>query len=230
MRPKHVAIVMDGNGRWAKQKGLMTIQGHRAGADVARLITEKCAQLGVEFLTLYTFSYENWKRDMGWIEDFLGLLRWFFKDQLKDLMANGVRIRCIGDRARFPKDIQDLIETVEKDTQNNTAITVQLALSYSGRNEIVRSIQKIMKAAQKGALQPHEFTEEQLSQFLDTSGVPDPDLVIRTSGEKRISNFLLWQMAYSELVFVDKHWPDFTPQDLEEAFDDFCKRQRRYGS
>ena len=166
MLPKHVAIVMDGNGRWAKQKGLLTIQGHRAGADVARTITECATQLGIEVLTLYTFSYENWKRDFTWIEDFMGLLRWFLKDQIKDLMTHKVRVRCIGDRQRFPKDIQDLMLQLEEQTQHNDAITVQLALSYSGRNEIVRAVRKIARIAQMGDVNPEDITEDNFRQFL----------------------------------------------------------------
>jgi undecaprenyl diphosphate synthase len=220
---------MDGNGRWAKANGVPTIQGHRRGADVARAITERAAKLGVEFLTLYTFSFENWRRDMGWIEDFMGLLRWFFKDQLKDLIENEVRIRVIGDISRFPQDIQRLIEDVQEQTANNTRITVQLALSYSGRNELVRAIKKMVGNAKNGDLSVDDITEENVERYLDTAGVPDPELMIRTSGEMRISNYMLWQMAYTEYAFTPTYWPDYTVEEFESAIHQYQTRERRFG-
>lgn len=227
--PRHVAIVMDGNGRWAKQHNVPTIQGHRRGADVARAITEKAANMGIEVLTLYTFSFENWRRDLAWIEDFMGLLRWFFKSQLKDLIANEVRIKVIGDVSRFPTDIQQLITDVQQQTAANTRITVQLALSYSGRNELVRTLQKIAHQVAAGTINPADINEDVIAQYLDTAHVPDPELMIRTSGEQRISNYLLWQMAYTEFVFSPKLWPDYTVQDFEQAIYAYQNRERRFG-
>jgi undecaprenyl diphosphate synthase len=229
--PRHVAIIMDGNGRWAKSKKMSLIKGHRKGADVAREITEKAAQLGVKTLTLYAFSFENWRRDNTWIEDFMVLLRWFLKDQLKDLMDNGVKIRAIGEVSLMPEDIQKSLKDVEEKTKNNTKITVQLALSYSGRNEIIRAVNKILAACKDGAISEDKpLDEKNFEKYLDTGPHGDPELIIRTSGEKRISNFLLWQMAYSELHFSDKLWPDYTGLDFEEAIRDYQNRERRFGA
>lgn len=229
--PRHVAIIMDGNGRWAKAKKMSLIKGHRKGADVAREITEKAAKIGVGTLTLYAFSFENWRRDNSWIEDFMVLLRWFLKDQLKDLMENGVRIRTIGEITLMPEDIQQSLRDVQEKTKNNSKITVQLALSYSGRNEILRAVNKIIEDSKKDtSLCENPLNEETFEKYLDTGPQGDPELIIRTSGEKRISNFLLWQMAYSELHFSDKLWPDYTALDFEEAIRDYQNRERRFGA
>lgn len=227
--PRHVAIIMDGNGRWAKSRHLPVIAGHRAGAEVTQEIVKHAAERGVEFLTLYTFSVENWRRNAGWIDDLMGLLRWYFKSHLNELMKNGVRVRVIGDLSPFPEDIRELMaETVEK-TSHNTRITVNLALGYSGRDDLRRAIQKIASRVVEGDLKIDDINENCISQSLDTAHTPDPDLLIRTSGELRLSNFLLWNIAYTECVFTPKFWPDFTPDDFDYALQEYQTRQRRYG-
>ncbi|MCX7337795.1 MAG: polyprenyl diphosphate synthase [Alphaproteobacteria bacterium] len=221
---------MDGNGRWAKKKHLPTIAGHRAGAATARAITEHAAKMGIQYLTLYTFSSENWLRDKAWINDFMGLLRWYLGSEIKDIMAQGVRVRVIGDRTLFPEDIQTLIAETEIKTQHNTTITVILALSYGGRDEILRAVRTLATKAQRGEIAPEAIDIATLEGVLDTASMPHPDLLIRTSGEQRISNFLLWQMAYTEFVFVPELWPDFTPEIFEQAINDYQHRKRRYGT
>ncbi|MBY0281794.1 MAG: isoprenyl transferase [Alphaproteobacteria bacterium] len=227
--PKHIAIIMDGNGRWAKSRNLPTIAGHKAGAEMARRITEYASKMGIKYLTLYTFSSENWLREKSWIDDFMGLLRWYLRNEFKELMRNGVRIQVIGDRTLFAKDIQELISETEEKTKNNTAITVLLALSYGSRDEITRTFKKLAHKVKAGDLDPSEITVETISENLDTADFPDPDLLIRTSGEKRISNFLLWQMAYTEFVFVPDLWPDFSEEGFEKAIYEYQQRGRRYG-
>ena len=227
--PKHVAIIMDGNGRWAKKKHIPTIAGHRAGSEVARNIVQYAAEKNIEYITLYTFSTENWHRETKWIDDFMGLLRWYFKSHLDDLHKNQVRVRFIGNLEPFPKDIQKLIHDVVEKTANFNRITVNLALGYSGRDDLCRAMRSIGEKIKAGALQPHEVDEVCITKHLDTSYMPDPDLLIRTSGEMRISNFLLWNIAYTECVFTDKFWPDFTTDDFEQALQSFQNRQRRYG-
>ncbi len=220
---------MDGNGRWAQGQGLPTIAGHRAGANAAQRITERAAQRGIEFLTFYTFSSENWKRQQSWIDDFMGLLRWYLNQEAKTLMKKGVRLRVIGDRSLLPHDIQELIQELELKTQNNTTITVILALSYGGRDELKRAMQAIACKVANAELSAEDITCSLMEQHLDTSGIPDPDLLIRTSGEQRLSNYLLWQMAYTELVFIPTLWPDFSTQEFDQALEIFSQRQRRYG-
>ncbi|MBY0462297.1 MAG: isoprenyl transferase [Alphaproteobacteria bacterium] len=227
--PTHIAIIMDGNGRWAKSRNLPTIAGHKAGAEMARKITECASKMGIKYLTLYTFSSENWLREKSWIDDFMGLLRWYLRNEFKALMSNGVRIQVIGDRTLFAKDIQELIAETEENTKNNTAITVVLALSYGSRDEIARTFKKLAHKVRAGDLEPSEITVETISKNLDTADFPDPDLLIRTSGEKRISNFLLWQMAYTEFVFVPNLWPDFSEEGFEKAIYEYQQRGRRYG-
>ncbi len=220
---------MDGNGRWAKARNQPTIIGHREGAEAARRITEYAAQLGIEYLTLYTFSSENWLRGKGWIEELMGLIRWYFKNELKSLLKNGVRLRVIGQRDLLPLDIQDLIHNTEKATENNSKITLVLALSYGSRNEITQAVQQIAFKISQGTLFPQAVNAEIIEQHLYTTGIPDPDLLIRTSGEQRLSNYLLWQMAYTEFVFSPTLWPDFSTNDFDQAIQNFQKRQRRYG-
>jgi undecaprenyl diphosphate synthase len=220
---------MDGNGRWAKSRNLPTVAGHRAGAESARQITKKAAELGIEFLTLYTFSSENWLRDKQWIDDLMGLLRWYLKNQLNDLMKNGVRLRVIGNRSRLAPDIVDLIEEIEEKTSKNTNITTILALSYGAREEITHAVQNIASKAVNGEIDISQINAEFVSDHLYTAGIPDPDLLIRSSGEQRISNFLLWQSAYSEFVFSNILWPDFTVEVFEKAIYEFQQRKRRYG-
>ena len=227
--PKHVAIIMDGNGRWAKLRQLPAIAGHKAGAEVARKITECASQMGIQYLTLYTFSSENWLREKSWIDDFMGLLRLYLRNELKSLMANNVRIQVIGDRTLFAKDIQELIKDTEEKTKNNTAITVILALSYGSRDEIVRAFRRLAQKVKVGDIDPDSIKDKDIAMSLDTAHLPDPDLLIRTSGEQRISNFLLWQMAYTEFVFMPILWPDFTIKDFESAINEYQQRNRRYG-
>ena len=227
--PKHVSIIMDGNGRWAKSKNLPTVAGHRAGAEVARKITKKAAELGIEFLTLYTFSSENWLRDQQWIDDLMGLLRWYLKNQINDLMKNGVRLRVIGNRSRLASDIVDLIEEIEEKTRNNTSITTVLALSYGAREEITHAAQSIAIKVLNGEIDVSQINAELVSNHLYTANIPDPDLLIRSSGDQRISNFVLWQSAYSEFVFSNILWPDFTVEVFENAIYEFQQRKRRYG-
>ena len=228
--PAHVAIIMDGNGRWAKARGLPRTAGHRRGADAVQRTVQCAADLGVSYLTLYGFSSENWKRPVSEIDDLMGLLRRYLQSDINKLHEKGIKLRVIGERSRLPKDIVDLIERAEWKTQANERMTVLMALSYGGRQEIAGAAQALAQAVAAGRLSPEEITEERLAEHLFTASIPDPDLVIRTSGEQRISNFLLWQSAYSELVFIDKLWPDFGEADLADALREFQQRDRRYGA
>jgi undecaprenyl diphosphate synthase len=225
---KHVAIIMDGNGRWAKNKKLPTIAGHKAGAEAARLVTESATKHNIEYLTLYTFSSENWRRDDNWIDDLFGLLEWYLKNEINYLHKKNVCFKAIGELTRLPQTIQKLIVKAQDLTKDNTGITVVLALSYSGRNEIVRAINAIIKDAKNNVID--EIDDTSFEKYLDTYMIPDPDLLIRTSGEKRISNYLLWQSAYTELVFSDVLWPDFTEEHFEKALNEYEKRERRFGA
>lgn len=227
--PAHIAIIMDGNGRWAKARGLPRTAGHRKGAEAVRAAIKACRELGVRYLTLFGFSSENWKRSPDEVSDLMGLLRFYLRNEVKELHAAGVRLRIIGDRSRLSGDIVKLIEESEAKTAANTALDVVMALSYGGRQEIVEAARRIAAEAVAGRLDLAAIDEDRFPQFLFTAGVPDPDLMIRTSGEKRISNFLLWQAAYAEFVFLDVLWPDFGRAHLEEAILEFHKRERRYG-
>lgn len=218
---------MDGNGRWAKQHNLPNIAGHKAGAKTAEKIIRAAANLGIKYLTLYTFSSENWLRDSNWLSDFFYLLDWYLKNQISVLHEHNIRFRVIGDISKFPQNIQTLIQKSEDKTLHNTGMTVILALSYSGRDEIVRATNKILKESKNKHIE--SINAEDFKQYLDTADTPDPDLLIRTSGEQRISNFLLWQIAYAEFVFVDALWPNFTVELLEDAINAYDKRERRYG-
>jgi undecaprenyl diphosphate synthase len=228
--PRHIAIIMDGNGRWAKARGLPRIAGHRSGAEAARRAVIAAAELGVPYLTLFGFSSENWKRSSEEIQDLMSLLRHYLRAEVAELHRNGARLKVIGDLARLAPDILSLIEHAEEVTRDNTRITVTMALSYGGRAEIVAAVRAIAEKAASGSLAAELVDEECLSRHLFTAQLPDPDLLIRTSGEQRISNFLLWQCAYSELVFIKTLWPDFSKRDLEQAIDEFCGRERRYGA
>lgn len=228
--PKHVAFIMDGNGRWAKSRSLPIIAGHRAGIKAAEEIVKKASELGIEYITLFTFSSENWNRDQEWVSEFMGLLRWYLSHSADRLIEDDARIKVIGDRSNFAPDLRDMLDNLENRTKDHKGITVILALSYGGKDDIRRATQKIAKQVQSGVLKVEDITEDVISQNVDTQGIPDPDLLIRTSGEMRISNFLLWQMAYTEYVFVeDCFWPDFGAKQLEVAIDQYSKRQRRYG-
>ncbi len=224
---RHIAVIMDGNGRWAKKNNLPTIAGHKAGAEATRRITEAAFEYGVEYLTLYAFSSENWRRDQHWINELFGLLSWYLEHEITYLNEKNVRLRSIGDRERLPEKIRKLLNNAETKTKNNTGITILLALSYSGRDEIVRAANALIKDAKAGVID--NVTEQTFSAYLDTRDIPDPDLLIRTSGEQRLSNFLLWQLAYAEFVFDDIFWPDFTKEHFEKALYEFKNRERRYG-
>jgi undecaprenyl diphosphate synthase len=228
--PQHVAIIMDGNGRWAKARGLPRIAGHRRGAEAARRAVTAAAELGIPYLTLFGFSSENWKRPTAEIQDLMALLRHYLYGEIAELHRNGVRLKVIGQLARLAPDIVGLIEHAENLTRDNSKITLTIALSYGGRAEIVAAVQAIVAQVACGALAADQVDENCIARHLFTANIPDPDLLIRTSGEQRISNFLLWQCAYSELVFTKRLWPDFSRRDLEQAIDEFCDRERRYGA
>ena len=224
--PAHVGIIMDGNGRWAKTRHLPRIEGHRKGAERARQIIRDADSIGIKAITLYTFSLENWQRPKKEISLLMKLLEGYMKKELPSLMEENVRFRAIGETWRLPEGIQGLISKYEESTASNTGLTLVTALSYGGRNEIVRAVRK---AIEKG-MAPDDVTEESFGGLLDTAGIPEPDLIIRTSGELRTSNFLTWQSAYSELYFTDIHWPDFTKDELIKAVEEFQSRERRYGA
>ena len=228
--PMHVAIIMDGNGRWAKSRGLPRVAGHQRGAEAVRVAVESCRELGGSYLTLYAFSSENWKRPPSEIDDLMALLRHYLRREIKELHGNNVRVQFIGDHVPLADDIKSLITSAESETAANTGLTLTIAINYGSHNEILSACKKVAKAVQDGSLQPNSITEEVFERFLDTSNTPSPDLLIRTSGEQRLSNFLLWQLAYSELIFMDTLWPDFTKQHLEEAIYEFHGRDRRYGA
>src|SRR4029077_2804479 len=228
--PRHIAIIMDGNGRWAKAHGLPRIAGHRQGAEAARRTVIAAAEMGVPYLTLFGFSSENWRRPSGEIQDLMGLLRHYLRGEIAELHRNGVRLKVIGDLGKLDPDIISLIEHAETVTRDNSRIILTIALSYGGRAEIVGAVRAIALEMASGSLAPGAVDEECFAQHLFTAELPDPDLLIRTSGEQRISNFLLWQSAYSELVFTKTLWPDFAKSGLLQAIDEFCRRERRYGA
>jgi undecaprenyl diphosphate synthase len=228
--PLHVAIIMDGNGRWAKARGLPRPMGHRAGIEAVRRTLEAAEHLQIGYLTLYSFSSENWSRPAEEIGELMGLLRTYLRSDLATFHKEGIRIRVIGDRKRLPADIVDMIEHAEDLTQDNKKLTLTLALNYGGRQEITAAARGLAKAVERGQLQAEAIDEHVFESFLFTGGTPDPDLVIRTSGEKRISNFLLWQSAYAEYVFLDVLWPDFSGEHLAQAIEEFARRERRYGA
>jgi undecaprenyl diphosphate synthase len=228
--PTHVAIIMDGNGRWAKARGLPRIAGHRAGAQAVRRTIEAAIRSGVGWLTIYAFSSENWRRSAAEVLDLTGLLRHFLKSEIAELDAAGVRLRIIGDRGRFDHDIQGDLAQAERDTAGNTKLNLVVALSYGARAEIAAAARAAAEAAAAGRLDPAGLDEARFASFLATAGIPDPDLIIRTSGEQRLSNFLLWQGAYAELLFLDVLWPDFGPEHFAEALAEFARRERRFGA
>ncbi|MDX1923506.1 MAG: isoprenyl transferase [Alphaproteobacteria bacterium] len=228
--PKHVAIIMDGNGRWAAARHLPRVMGHKAGIDAVRRALQSAVDAHIPYLTLYGFSSENWKRPSDEVQDLMGLLRLYLQGELAQLHKEQVRLRIIGDRSRFDADIITLIEKAEELTAQNTRLNLTVALSYGGRQEMVRAVQMLAEKASAGLIAPQAIDEAAVSAQLYTQDIPDPDLIIRTSGEKRISNFLLWQSAYAEFVFLDTLWPDFTAEDMNRALDEFNKRERRYGA
>jgi undecaprenyl diphosphate synthase len=227
--PAHVAIIMDGNGRWAKARGLPRLAGHRAGVEALRKTVRAAPGLGISYLTVYAFSSENWSRPKSEVSDLMGLLKLFIRRDLAELHQSGVRVRIIGDREGLQPDIKALLEESETLTADNKALTLVIAFNYGGRDEIVRAARKLAQKAVQGDLAVEAITAERFSASLDTADIPDPELVIRTSGELRLSNFLLWQAAYSELVFLPCYWPDFSVADLEHSIDVFAARDRRFG-
>jgi len=228
--PRHIAIIMDGNGRWAKSRGLPRIAGHRRGADAVRRTLVATAELGIPYLTLFGFSSENWSRPHDEVDDLMGLLRHYLRGEIADIHKNGVRVRVIGDRRRLSSDIVAMIEQAEAQTRDNPGVNLTVALSYGGRAEIVAAARAIADEVAAGKLAGDAIDEAVIARHLFTADLPDPDLLIRTSGEQRISNFLLWQCAYAELVFTKTLWPDFGRSELEHAIADFCCRERRYGA
>ena len=226
---RHIAIIMDGNGRWAADRGLPRAEGHRQGVESVRRTVEAALALGITHLTLFSFSSENWARPKEEISDLFGLLRRFIRRDLADLHKNGVKIRVIGTRTGLEADILRLIDDAIELTKNNTALNLTIAFNYGARDEIARAARRIAEAAAEGSLAPSEVTEERFGSYLDTANLPDPDLLIRTSGELRLSNFLLWQLAYAEFVFVDTYWPDFSREQLEAAIAEYQRRSRRFG-
>jgi undecaprenyl diphosphate synthase len=227
--PAHVAIIMDGNGRWAKARGLPRLAGHRAGVEALRQTVRAASDLGISWLTVYAFSSENWSRPKSEVSDLMGLLKLFIRRDLADLHRSGVRVRLIGDREGLAPDIRALLDEAETLTRANTALNLVVAFNYGGRDEIVRAARKAAGDIAAGRLAPEALTAETFSTYLDTAEIPDPDLVIRTSGEIRLSNFLPWQAAYAELVFLPCYWPDFGRADLAEALRAFGARERRFG-
>lgn len=228
--PNHVAIIMDGNGRWAAARGLPRIAGHQRGAESVRRAVESAVKFGVRHLTIYGFSSENWKRPAAEVTDLMGLLRRYLRSEIAELKQQGVRLRFIGDRTRLSQDIVALINDAEISTVENTTLHLTIALSYGGRAEITSAVRKIVDQVASGQITAEEIDEEKFGNCLETQGLPDPDLLIRTSGEVRISNFLLWQLAYAEFVFLDTLWPDFSEDDFAVAIAEFQKRDRRYGA
>ena len=228
--PCHVAIVMDGNGRWAKARGLPRAEGHRRGAEAARRAVQSASELGVRYLTLFSFSSENWQRPISEIDDLMGLLRWYLRSETAELHKNNVRLRVIGDRTRLPKDIVGLIESAEKTMAENSGLLLVLALSYGGRQDILNAARSLAEKVAAGHLDASQIDDTLFQSQLATNGLPDPDLLIRTSGEQRISNFLIWQLAYTEFVFSDVLWPDFDHIHFENAIEEFRRRDRRYGA
>jgi len=227
--PKHVAIIMDGNGRWATKHGVKRAAGHKQGAEAVREAIKGAADAGVSYLTLYAFSSENWNRPEAEVSDLMGLLKLYLSQEIKQLDKEGVRLRVIGSRSKLSAEIRKMIDRAEAKTAKNTRLTLVIALSYGSREEITEAVRKISTRIKDGALEPQDISEAMIDNALFTYDIPDPDLIIRTSGEQRLSNFLLWQCAYSEFLFIDTLWPDFKKEDFAAAVADYAGRDRRYG-
>jgi undecaprenyl diphosphate synthase len=227
--PRHVAIIMDGNGRWAAARGLPRAEGHRRGVEALRRTVRSAGEIGIGILTIFAFSSENWSRPPTEIRDLLGLLRLFIRNDLAELNGNNVRVRVIGERDTLSSDVRSLLEEAEDLTRGNDGMTLVVAFNYGARQEITRAAQRLAEAVSAGQISTADITAERLSEFMDAPDLPDPDLIIRTSGEQRLSNFLLWQSAYSELVFVPTFWPDFDRAALEHAISEYARRERRFG-
>ena len=228
--PQHVAIIMDGNRRWARSRGMPPTYGHRRGAEAVRRAVEACAKEGIRYLTLFAFSSENWRRPASEVGDLMDLLRVYLRRELNELCRNGIQLRVIGDRAGLPDDIRTLIEETEAMSRDNQRVIVIMALNYGSRREITEAARHLATEARAGRLDPERIDEQLFAGCLSTAGIPDPDLLIRTSGEQRIRNFLLWQLAYTELVFLPLAWPDFSEDHLRDALREFHRRERRYGA
>ena len=227
--PCHVAVILDGNGRWAKEHHVPRQMGHKAGCENLEQVVEDAARLGIRYFTIYGFSTENWKRSAEEVGALMSLFRYYIGRLKEVAMANDIRVRMIGERSRFDQDLIDGLNMLEDVTKDNKGMTFILALNYGGRDEIVRGVRRLAREAAAGRLDPETVTESTLEGFLDTAGIPDPDLMIRTSGEQRLSNYLLWQLAYAELYFTDVYWPDFHREHLIEAIDAYNRRNRRFG-
>ncbi len=227
--PRHVALILDGNGRWAKKRGLPRTMGHKEGCKTVEKMVEAAARMGIGYLTVYGFSTENWKRSMEEVVALMQLFRYYMVRLLKIASSNNVRVKMIGDRRRFDQDIIDGINRLEEETKENTGLTFVIAVNYGGRDEIVRAAAKLCRDCKAGRLDEGQITEELFASYLDTKDIPDPDLLIRTSGEIRLSNYLLWQLAYTEIYVTDCLWPDFNREELEKAIAQYNSRERRFG-
>ncbi|MBS0245366.1 MAG: isoprenyl transferase [Proteobacteria bacterium] len=227
--PRHVGIIMDGNGRWAASRGMPRVEGHRRGVEALRRTIRAAGEVGIKFITIFSFSAENWSRPASEVGELMGLLRRFIRNDLAELHKSGVRVRIIGEREGLEADIARLLTEAEELTRDNTNLTLVVAFNYGSRQEIVRGVRRAMKAVAEGKLKAEQISADNFSGFLDAPDIPDPDLIIRTSGEQRLSNFLLWQAAYSEFVFVPTYWPDFDRAALEAAIGEFRQRERRFG-
>lgn len=227
--PQHVAIILDGNGRWAKKRGMPRNYGHAQGAKNVEKICEEAWRMGIKYLTVYAFSTENWNRPQNEVDALMKLLRNYMKTCLKTAAQNDMKVRVIGDITRLDEDIQKRILELEEATKDNGGLNFQIAINYGSRDEMIRAMKKLSDDCMKGSVKAEDITEELFSDYLDTKGIPDPDLLIRTSGELRLSNFLLWQLAYAEFYFTDVSWPDFTKEELEKAVVQYNSRDRRYG-
>ncbi|MBP5223972.1 MAG: isoprenyl transferase [Lachnospiraceae bacterium] len=227
--PRHVAVILDGNGRWAKQKGLPRAAGHKKGCEAVEQTVEDCARLGIEYLTVYGFSTENWKRSAEEVSALMQLFRYYMVRLLRIAKEQNVRVKMIGDRSRFAPDIIDGLDRLESETKDNTGLTFVIAVNYGARDELRRAVRDIVRDAKAGRLSEEDVTEELIGSHLDTAGIPDPDLLIRTGSEMRLSNYLLWQCAYTELYVTDVLWPDFSKEELVRAIEDYNRRDRRFG-
>lgn len=227
--PAHVAVILDGNGRWAKKRGLPRSMGHKEGCKTVEKTVELAARMGIQYLTVYGFSTENWKRSSEEVGALMQLFRYYMIRLLKIAKANNIRVKMIGERSRFDPDIIEGINRLEDETRENTGLTFVIAVNYGGRDEITRAAKKLAADCREGKLRPEDITEQTVESCLDTAGMPDPDLLIRTSGEQRLSNYLLWQLAYTEFYFTDVLWPDFNKEELIRAIDKYNQRDRRFG-
>ncbi len=227
--PKHIGIIMDGNGRWAKKRGLPRSAGHTVGASVFKTITRYCSSIGIQYLTIYAFSTENWKRPQDEVGALIKLFKQYLEDALRDFLNENIKVRFIGDTTAFPSELQNLIAETEEVSVNRTGMVLNIAMNYGGRAEITRAVKLLIQDVKDGVLEPDQIDEDSIAQKLYTAGQPNPDLIIRPSGENRISNFLLWQSAYAEYIVMDILWPDFKPRDLDRALDEYASRNRRFG-